>query len=79
MYTLRTFTEKDKIDRLQISLGNSYQTKEDPDENIKFRIFCDNPLSPEGGYAIFKNQYAFIMSNNGETFETLNKPIPRVE
>jgi len=79
MYTLRTFKDRGEINRLQINLGNSYQVKEDPEKEIKCRVFCDNPLAPDGGYAIYKNEYAFIMSNNGETFETLNKPIPRIE
>jgi hypothetical protein len=78
MYTLRTFKERGEINRLQINLGNAYQVKQDPEKGIKYRVFCDNPLAPDGGYAIFNDEYAFIMSNNGETFETLNKPIPRI-
>ena len=74
MYTLRTFKNAKDIDRLQVSLGGSYQIKSDPEKGIKFRVFSNHKDAPKDGFAIFENQYAFIMSSSGETFETLNKP-----
>ena len=76
MYTLRFFTELGEVDRSQIYLGESYSVKkpckQEEQDGIVCRIFHGKDSD---GFAIYKNQYAFIMSPNGQTFETLNRPI----
>lgn len=78
MYTLRFFEEIGEIGRTQIYLGESYSVIKPSDEDEKLGITC-RVLSGkfDDGFAIYKNQYAFIMSENGQTFETLNRPLPR--
>lgn len=76
MYTLRFFTQLGEVDRSQIYLGENYSVKkpsqEDKESGISCRLFYGSNTE---GFAIYKNQYAFIMSANGQTFETLNRPV----
>lgn len=75
MYTLRLFKERDEINRTQICLGSSYQVKGSVEADVKFRIFGDqDSRTPEDGFAIYNDSYAYIMTDSGKTFETLNKP-----
>jgi len=76
MYTLRLFKKVDEINRMQICLGDYYEVKDVEDEykkiGIKFRVFGGS--SAIEGIAIYKDDYAYIMTENGRTFETLNRP-----
>lgn len=79
MYTLRLFEETNEIGRIQFYLGESYTVKKvsnkEESQGITCRIFGNGKIVPNDGIAIYKHQYAFIMSPNGQTFETLNKPL----
>ena len=78
MYTLRTFKDVSKINRFQINLGNSYEVKgvdqSDEELGIKLRVFGDGVAIPEDGICIYSDDHAFIMTETGKTFETLNRP-----
>ena len=78
MYTLRIFKDKGEISREQINLGHAYQVKgvdkEDEKLGIKLRIHSSESHVPADGLAIFTDDYAYIMTESGKTFETLNKP-----
>ena len=78
MYTLRTFKKESEIDRLQIYLGDSYHvkeaSKEDKKLDIKLRIYGNWDTHTKEGIAIYNDDYAFIMTALGGTFETLNRP-----
>ena len=76
MYTLRTFKNTSIMERTQLSLGDNYSIKyvseEDEKLNIKLRVFGSN--IEDEGIAIYNDDYAFIMTDSGKTFETLNNP-----
>ena len=78
MYTLRLFKDKSEINRTQIYLGDSYVVKgackEDEKAGIKLRIHGNWDSKTQEGLAIYKDDYAFIMTQLGGTFETLNRP-----
>lgn len=78
MYTLRLFKENSKIERTQIYLGDSYSVmgveKEDEELGIKLRVFGNWDSVTKDGIAIHNDDYAFIMTALGGTFETLNRP-----
>lgn len=78
MYTLRIFEEIGEIGRTQIYLGETYSvikpSDEDEKQGITLRVLSSKF---DDGFAIYKNQYAFVMSENGQTFETLNRPLPK--
>lgn len=78
MYTLRTFNKVDEIDRTHIYLGDSYAvrgaTKEEEEKEIKLFVFGNWDSKTKEGIAIYKNEYAFVMTSLGGTFETLNRP-----
>ncbi|MBO0323461.1 hypothetical protein J0X14_14225 [Muricauda sp. CAU 1633] len=78
MYTLRTFKDKGKIDRLQIYLGDCYSvlqpSKEDEKIGIKLRVVGNYDSTTKDGLAVHKDEHAYIMTSRGETFETLNRP-----
>lgn len=82
MYTLRLFKKRNEVNRTQIYLGSVFTVKyaEDADKElgIKFRVTGNSESVPNDGLAVYKNDYAFIMTESGRTFETLNKPIPRI-
>lgn len=76
MYTLRFFEQLGEVDRTQIYLGESYSVKKPSEDDEKLGIVCRVLHGKDSdGFAIYKSQYAFIMSPNGQTFETLNKPL----
>lgn len=78
MYTLRIFKDKGKIDRTQIYLGDSYAVKEPEDGDIEIgiilRVYGNWDTHTKEGIAIYNDDYAFIMTQLGGTFETLNRP-----
>ena len=78
MYTLRLFKDKEKIERTQIYLGDSYSVKgaceEDAKLGIKLRVHGNWDSHTKEGLAIYEDDYAFIMTQLGGTFETLNRP-----
>ena len=78
MYTLRLFKDVKEIDRTQIYLGDSYSVreaeKEDKELGIKLRVFGNWDSHTKEGLAIYVDDYAFIMTQLGGTFETLNRP-----
>jgi hypothetical protein len=78
MYTLRLFKDKGEIERTQIYLGDSYVVKgaceEDEKLGIKLRVHGNWDTHTKEGLAIYKDDYAFIMTQLGGTFETLNRP-----
>ena len=82
MYTLRTFKDLSKVNRNQIYLGEVYSVKsaeeEDQKLGIKLRVFGISSITPEDGLAIHVDEYAFIMTSSGQTFETLNRPNPNL-
>lgn len=75
MYTLRIFKDKGEIDRTQIYLGDSYVVKgvceEDEKLDIKLRVMGEGM---NDGICIHNDDFAFIMTDSGKTFETLNRP-----
>lgn len=79
MYTLRLFKDKGEIDRTQIYLGDSYTVKgpseEDKKHGIKLRVLGNWDSKTREGLAIYEDDYAFVMTQLGGTFETLNRPI----
>ena len=78
MYTLRLFKDKSEIERTQIYLGDSYVVKgackEDESNGIKLRVYGNWDSTTKEGLAIYHDDYAFIMTLLGGTFETLNRP-----
>lgn len=78
MYTLRIFKDYLKVERTQISLGESYTVTEacpeDEKLNIKYRITAEGSNVPNDGLCVFNDDYAFIMTESGKTFEVLNRP-----
>ena len=79
MYTLRLFKQKADNGRKQIYLGKSYTVKdvvsgEDETLNIVSRVYGDENCNYTDGICIYDNDYAFIMTENGATFETVNRP-----
>lgn len=78
MYTLRLFKKVDEIDRTQIYLGDSYivrdAEKEDKKIGIKLRVYGNWDSRTKEGLAIYEDDHAFIMTQLGGTFETLNRP-----
>ena len=78
MYTLRLFKDKKEIERTQIYLGDSYivkgASKEDKKLGIKLRVYGNWDSYTKEGLAIHEDDYAFIMTQLGGTFETLNRP-----
>lgn len=78
MYTLRLFKDKGEIERTQIYLGDSYVVKgaceKDEELGIKLRVHGNWDSYTKEGLAIYKDDYAFIMTQLGGTFETLNRP-----
>lgn len=78
MYTLRLFNNVDEINREQIYLGKSYIVKgvgkQDAKNGVKLRIYGDQDCSYTDGICVYHKDHAFIMSPNGETFETINRP-----
>lgn len=80
MYTLRIFKDKSRVGaRTQISLGEEYAIEgvgeEDKESGIKLRVFStDSNIVPDEGIAVHYDDYAFIMTDSGKTFETLNRP-----
>lgn len=78
MYTLRLFKSKKEINRTQIYLGDSYIVKEAYEEDkkigIKLRIHGNWDSTTKDGIAIHNDDYAFVMTSLGGTFETLNRP-----
>ena len=79
MYTLRIFNKANEINRSQIYLGQEYSvrgvSKEDKKIGIKLRVFSScSDVVPNDGIAIYLDNNAFIMTENGRTFETLNRP-----
>lgn len=78
MYTLRTFINEDEINRSHIYLGDTYRvkgaSKEDEKEGIKLRVFGNWDSLTKAGLAIYYHEHAFVMTQLGGTFETLNRP-----
>jgi len=78
MYTLRTFQEKDSVERSHIYLGDTYVVKlpseDDKKEGIKLRVLGNWDSHTREGVAIYEEDYAFIMTQLGGTFEVLNRP-----
>lgn len=78
MYTLRLFKKVDEIDRTQIYLGDAYTVKdaekEDKKLGIKLRVYGNWDSHTKEGLCVYEDDYAFIMTQLGGTFETLNRP-----
>ena len=78
MYTLRLFKDVEATDRTQIYLGDSYVVKgveeDDRKLGIKLRVYGNWDSLTKDGIAIYEDGYAFIMTQLGGTFETLNRP-----
>ena len=83
MYTLRTFKDVKEIDRTQIYLGDAYTVKDADEEDkrigIKLRVYGHWDSHTKEGLAIHEDEYAFVMTQLGGTFETLNRPSLIVE
>jgi hypothetical protein len=79
MYTLRLFKDVEKVDRQQIYLGDSYivrdAEKEDKELGIKLRVFGNWDSHTKEGLCVREDDHAFIMTQLGGTFETLNRPM----
>lgn len=78
MYTLRTFKKVDEINRVQTYLGDSYVVKgpdkTDKEQGIKLRVYGNWDSMTKEGLAIYEDDHAFVMTQLGGTFETLNRP-----
>jgi len=78
MYTLRTFKAVNEINRHQFNLGDYYKvvspSEGDEKEGIILRVHGAAGKSNDDGFAIHEDHYAFIMTESGKTFETLNRP-----
>ena len=78
MYTFRAFKDEEKINRMQVFLGKVYTVKDSTDEDkklgIKLRITGSDNNIPDDGLAVYKDDHAFIMMSDGNTFECLNRP-----
>lgn len=84
MYTLRTFKKRGEVNRKQQALGDGYwivgspkvPTPEEgtpPSEHVLYLVFGENDSIPGEGIPIYKDDYAFIMTETGKTFECLNR------
>ena len=82
-YALRIFKDPSTRNALQFSLEGGWETKEPCKEDEKLgivlRVLSQSNDIPNDGIAIWKDDYAYIMSENGKTSDCLNKPIPRIE
>lgn len=77
MYTLRIIEANGNALKKHVYLGESYETHADPEKGVVCRVTGRSNVVPEHGIAINEDDYAFIMSANGSTFETLNRPIQK--
>lgn len=81
MYTLRTFKDKSKIDRLQIYLGDIYGVKNPSEKQksagAKLLVTGNHNEETSEGIYIYKDDYAFVMTDSGSTIEVLNRPDKR--
>lgn len=75
MYTLRLFKQNDEVKN--IYLGDSYAVKvackEDEKLGIKVRVYGNWDSHTKEGLAVHGDENAFIMTQLGGTFETLNR------
>lgn len=78
MYTLRIFKDQKESQVENIYLGDSYVTqvasKEDQKLNIKCRVFGNWDSKTKEGIAVHNDEYVYIMTQLGGTFETINRP-----
>lgn len=78
MYTLRIFKDNKEAEVTNIYLGDSYVTKPACEDDLKIgirkRVHGNWDSTTKEGIAVFNDDYAFIMTQLGGTFETLNRP-----
>lgn len=83
MYTLRTFKKKDSVEATHIYLGDSYAlhepTNEQKEQGVKIVVQGNYDSATNDGIPIYLDEYAFIMTHLGGTFESLNKPKYKTE